>query len=101
MQVTVVGRNRLTHHKHRYANIWSDRSPAPRSVVIYESSRASCRTAGDRSFAVVVRHRGGGGTRQRGVPFSRDFPAVADSLVTIRGDVDAFARKAGASSRLA
>jgi anti-sigma regulatory factor (Ser/Thr protein kinase) len=35
------------------------------------------------------------------VPFAREFPAVAGSLVTIRGAVDAFARKAGASSRLA
>jgi anti-sigma regulatory factor (Ser/Thr protein kinase) len=35
------------------------------------------------------------------VPFARDFPAVAGSLVSIRGAVGAFAREAGASSRLA
>jgi anti-sigma regulatory factor (Ser/Thr protein kinase) len=35
------------------------------------------------------------------VPFERDFPAVARSLVTIRRAVDAYAREAGASTHVA
>src|SRR4051794_27875831 len=67
-----------------------DRSLAPRSVVIYEPARASCRTASGRFRRCP-----------RGQPVKvlvdREFPGVAGSLSTIRQVVRESALAAGAS----